>query len=162
MGKTAQEYLRSRNRALDSSGSTKPLNTELAGVTVAEQRERMRAQQISDEEARMTARGLVPVAIDFANIARACGVEVLRDDATFAGPNSWVPAWFLAAHHGYRGAPGMLGAPTDDFERYIRGILDDVREQVMLVAEFQLTAPFQGAATVAGVHAWLEEHARDL
>ena len=163
MGKKAQEYLRSRNRALDSSGSTKPLNTELTGVTVAEQKEKIREQQLSDESARMTVQGLVPVAVDFANLARACGVEVTRDDeASFGSPHHWVPAWFMAAHHSYRGAPGMLGAPTREFENYIRGLMDDRREQVLLVAEFQLTAPFQGKDTVAGFQNWLALNGRDL
>lgn len=162
MKSAAKRYIEKRNRSLASSGSTKSLNTELAGVTVSAQEALMREQELSDEAARMTAQGLVPVAIDFANAARVCGVNALRDEQTFAGPNSWVPAWYVAAWHSFKsqfGEPLAAGSPTTQYREFIDSVSRDPKEQVMLVAEFQLTAPFQGAETVAGVHAWLEANA---
>lgn len=149
---TAKGYIVSRNRSLPSSGP--PKSTPLRGIT----QEQMTNQQRFQEEQEFVYRGLVPVAVDFADLMRRCGVEVERDSVTFGSPHHWVPAWCLAAHRSYGGLneTAVLGVPTEAFKEYMSSLLSDPKEQALLVAEYQLEVGFAGELTVAGFRRWLE------
>lgn len=156
MGKKAEEYMRSRGLKLPRSMKK---HTSLAGIDGETMAQNMRTQALADEQAGYIERGLVPVAIDFAQIAEKCGVPYEKDSSNI-GPDYWVPAWYMAAWHAFvdRNQPDyeVMGTPTTKYKQFIENLIGDTVEQVMLVAETTLSAPHQGKATLDGIRAWLE------
>ncbi len=152
MGKKAEEYMRSRGLKLPRSMKK---HTSLAGIDGETMAQNMRTQALADEQAGYVSRGMVPVAIDFAQTADKCGVSYEKDSSNI-GPDYWVPAWYLAAWYAFKAYPEVMGAPTREYKQFIKGLMCDPTEQVMLVAETMLSAPNQGKATLDGIRAWLE------
>ena len=157
MGKKAQEYIRRVQARLPS---TVKRTTELKGLSEDEQVTQMQKQGRLAVEEECIERGLVPVAVDFANTAKQCGVDV--EPPAPLSPNHWVPAWYLAAwrHFNEREGeqpPDMMGSPTRDYMEFIWKVAVDEREQVLLVSELLLSYPHHGDATRRGIQAWLDD-----
>jgi len=157
VGKKAQEYLRSRQKSLSKHDKK---FTDLAGVDEETMESNMRHQALADEEDHYVRQGLVPVAIDFAQNAKKCGVPYEKDSGD-VGSYFWVPAWYLAAWYSYKerfGEPNIMNAPTTAYKEFIKGLIDNVDEQILLVGEAALSTPHRGKATIDGTRVWIELH----
>lgn len=155
MGKKAQEYLKSRAPKNLPHGQ-QPSGVD--GIDNAQMEQNMRRQALSDLTARRTAAGLVPVAIDFANVAVKLGVSPTHTPEEEFGTDDsyWVPAWYLAAWYAFTGDADIMGSPTRGYETFIHKVMLDPREKMLLVGEATLSYPHHAKDTLNGIRAWLE------
>ena len=157
-GKKAREYTQSRQ----PDGQPAPT---VSGLDCEESHRRRLEQQQQTLEASFIEKGLVPVAVDFANTARFCGIPYKKSGHI---PTSfWIPAWYLGAWYNYRYIRGLVpfeehaNVPTKEFQQFILDIQLDHRELYLLVAELVMSYPHlirYGVDIEQGLCSWLKLH----